>query len=147
MVNYQEVEDEFQIESPRQLDDLAPKIITLARDHKVWLFEGDMGAGKTTTIQALCRAFKVTDQVTSPSYSLMNEYHSATDIFYHFDFYRIQHENEALDIGADEFFDSGKICFIEWPNKVNSILPQRNMVVNISIIESDIRLIKIHWNE
>ena len=87
MVNYQEVEEEFRVENPHQLDNLAPKIIALAGNHKIWLFKGDMGAGKTTIIQAICKAMGVQDQVTSPTYSLMQEYHSSLDVFYHFDFF------------------------------------------------------------
>jgi tRNA threonylcarbamoyladenosine biosynthesis protein TsaE len=131
MVSYQEVEDEFLIENPGQLRALVPKI-----------FEG-----KTTLIQAICEYKGVVDQVTSPTFALLQEYHSPTDIYYHFDFFRIDHASEALDIGTEEYLDSGKICFIEWPSKVMSILPEMYLSIKIEVKGDESRLIKVHRND
>lgn len=148
MFNNQEVEGQFLIENPRQLGCLVPEICKIAGDLTMWLFEGDLGAGKTTLIQAICKAKEVVDQVTSPTYSLLHEYrNSQSDIFYHFDFYRINSDNEALDIGCDEYFDSGNICFVEWPEKVASILPDKNLTIKIKVQDRDNRLIKVIKND
>ena len=138
------VEEDFLIETPDQLNSLAIKLLAFADTNKLWLFEGDMGAGKTTLIQAICKTMGVVDPVTSPTYSLVHEYHSSQEVFYHFDFYRIKSEAEALDIGVDEYLDSGKICFIEWPNKISSILPTDNrLIIRIEVRENEDRLIKV----
>ncbi len=148
MVNYQEVEEQFVAKDPHHLSCLAPKIVALAGDHTIWLFQGDMGAGKTSLIQAICKAMGVMDQVTSPTYSLINEYHNSEDkVFYHFDFYRLNKYTEALDIGCDEYFDSGNICFIEWPGKVLSILPDRHFTINIRVDYQEHRLITVQRND
>lgn len=147
MVSYQEVEDEFLIENPGQLRALVPKIFEMAGDRTIWLFEGDLGAGKTTLIQAICEYKGVVDQVTSPTFALLQEYHSPTDIYYHFDFFRIDHASEALDIGTEEYLDSGKICFIEWPSKVMSILPEMYLSIKIEVKGDESRLIKVHRND
>lgn len=91
----------------------------------VWLFYGQMGAGKTTFIKSLCRALSVSDTVQSPTFSLVNEY-STTEgaLVYHFDFYRIETPEEAEGIGATEYFDSGSLCLIEWPERVEPLLPE-----------------------
>ncbi len=144
MVNYQEVEEQFIAKDPQQLHNLVPNIIELASDHTVWLFQGDMGAGKTTLIKSICKSMGVVDQVTSPTYSLVNEYrNSAGDVFYHFDFYRINNVAEALDIGCDEYFDSGNICLIEWPEKIESILPDQYYSIKIKIVNHENRLITV----
>ena len=114
-----------------------------AADHTIWLFEGEMGAGKTTLIQAICAAMGVTDPVTSPSYNLINEYRDQADrVYYHFDFYRLTQLQEALDIGCEEYFDSGNICLIEWPGLVRSILPDDYFTIEIEVQPDHSRLIK-----
>lgn len=148
MVNYQEVAEQFVAKDPHQLHYLAPKIIEMAGDHTIWLFQGDMGAGKTTLIQAICKAKGVVDQVTSPTYSLINEYHnSERAVFFHFDFYRLNKVAEALDIGCDEYFDSGNICFIEWPEKIMPILPDRYLTIKIQVKYRKHRLITVQRND
>lgn len=89
----------------------------------VWLLHGDMGAGKTTLVSALCKALEVPDVVSSPTFSLVNEYQLPTGKpLYHFDFYRIESPTEALEMGADEYFDSGHLCLVEWPDRVAELL-------------------------
>jgi tRNA threonylcarbamoyladenosine biosynthesis protein TsaE len=88
------------------------------------LFYGEMGVGKTTLIKQLAIALKVKDTIGSPSFSIVNEYKAANDIIYHFDFYRIEDKIEALDIGIEEYFYSGHWNFIEWPEKIEGLLPE-----------------------
>ena len=104
----------------------------------VILLKGQMGAGKTTLIKAICKELGVVDEVSSPTYSLVNEYHSANgEIVYHFDLYRINDESEALDMGIDEYLYSGSKCLIEWPEKISNLLPQDCATVEISVDEND----------
>jgi tRNA threonylcarbamoyladenosine biosynthesis protein TsaE len=117
-----------------QLDEAAKKLITFAEENRIWLFEGDLGAGKTTLIKAICRNFNVEDIVNSPSFSLVNEYKSKNGAtFYHLDFYRIKDEEEAMDIGVEEYVFSGNYCFIEWPSIIVSLLPQQYVSVSIHV--------------
>ena len=115
------------------LPNTAKQIIQHAKGEKVWLFQGDMGSGKTTIIKAICTELGVLDNVNSPTFSIVNEYRNLEDqVFYHFDFYRLQTESEALDIGIHEYFDSGNYCFVEWPDKVRTHLPLEYIEVDIS---------------
>ena len=98
----------------------------------VLAFYGQMGAGKTTLIKELCRALRVTDNVTSPTFALINEYRTASrEKVFHFDFYRIKKLEEAYDLGYDEYFDSGALCLIEWPELVEELLPDNTLRVRI----------------
>lgn len=118
----------------KQLDEVAEQIIAFAGDSRVWIFEGEMGAGKTALIKAICKAFDVEDNVNSPTFSIVNEYRNTHDhTFYHFDFYRIEDEEEAMSIGAEEYFYSGDYCFVEWPSRVTGLLPDRILKIEISI--------------
>lgn len=97
-----------------------------------------MGAGKTTLIKEVCKLLKVTDGVSSPTYSLVNEYATESGAaVYHFDFYRINSVDEAVDMGAVEYFDSGNVCLIEWSEKVETLLPYSVLIVNIDIQENN----------
>lgn len=99
----------------------------------VFAFTGAMGAGKTTFIKAVCEELGVTDVINSPTFALVNEYRSDTtaELIYHFDFYRINDEQEAAAIGASDYFDSGALCFIEWPEKVTGLLPDTTQFMTI----------------
>mgnify|MGYP005753133485 FL=1 len=110
----------------------ASVLIEEAQDEPILLFEGPMGAGKTTLIKEVCRQLGVKDNVSSPTFSLVNEYAGADGkLIYHFDFYRLNEEREALDIGALEYFDSGRICLIEWPSMIPNILPEHYLLVTL----------------
>lgn len=123
---------EIVVEGLEDLDKAAEKILA-ALDRKLVLLEGDMGAGKTTLIHHLCKAMGVKDHVTSPTFSLVNEYHSPEHgSIYHFDFYRIEDPEEALDMGVDEYFDSGNYCFIEWPGKIRNLIPREHLTIHIT---------------
>ena len=115
-----------------EIDAVAKRIIN-NEPEKVLLFEGSMGAGKTTLIKAFCRALEVEDTIGSPTFSLVNEYHSEKNgTIYHFDFYRIKDDNEALDMGVEEYFASGKWCFVEWPGKIPDLIPSQHEVIKIT---------------
>ncbi len=127
-----------------ELPGIAEKLIEFAGDHKVWLFEGEMGAGKTTLIKAVCEKMAVEDMVSSPTFSIVNEYETAQgDSIYHFDFYRIKSESEAADIGVDEYFHSDNYCFIEWPSKIPSLLPDKYLKINLILVSANQRKISL----
>jgi len=115
-----------------ELPDVAQWILaTISED--VILLKGAMGAGKTTLIKAMCSAMEVEDEVSSPTYSLVNEYYSPTHgTVYHFDLYRIEDESEAMDIGIEEYLYSGNKCLVEWPEKISNLLPYDTATVEIT---------------
>ena len=137
---------EFSYAGLSDLEEAAKKIIAFSGNIKIWAFEGEMGAGKTTMIKAICKVLGVKENVTSPTFSLVNEYRSVEqEVFYHFDFYRLKQEEEALDIGVEEYFYSGNHCFIEWPSKISSLLPLEFMAISISVNDGT-RTIKLSQN-
>ncbi len=122
------------------IDDLgaiAEKILEMYPHRRIFALYGSMGAGKTTLIKALCRALDVEDIATSPSFAIVNQYKNIKgDNIYHFDFYRIKDIEEVLDLGYEEYFFSGDYCFIEWPEKIEKLLPEN--CVYIKIVESEV---------
>lgn len=131
---------EFQIPSVEALPQVAHDFMAEMGDYTVYAFYGPMGAGKTTFINALCRALGVESDVTnSPSFAIINEYRSDTtaELIYHFDCYRLENEAEAEDIGAEDYFDCGALCLIEWPERIENLLPDDTVRVEISVSESD----------
>jgi len=135
---------EFASVTLEELGVVAQAISMLASKYRVWLFKGDMGAGKTTLIKAVGAALGVTETMSSPTFSIVNQYEAgANGSIYHFDFYRIRHEAEAYDIGADEYFYSGSACFIEWPEKIPSLIPPTHGIVTIDTIDNTHRTIVI----
>ena len=127
-----EMELIFECRSLDELDAVAEKILIELKGHKVVAFYGAMGAGKTTLIKSICKKLEVHDVVTSPTFAIMNEYLAAGKPVYHFDFYRINSESEAYDLGYENFFFSKNYCFIEWPEKIKSILPDHCAEIYIS---------------
>jgi tRNA threonylcarbamoyladenosine biosynthesis protein TsaE len=124
------------------LDGAARQLLTEAGNQRVWLFFGEMGAGKTTFIKAICRALGVTSVVQSPTFGLVNEYTTETgESVYHFDCYRLRNEAEAFDIGIDEYLDSGAYCFVEWPEKIPSFWPDHALHVSLTVGENQERII------
>jgi tRNA threonylcarbamoyladenosine biosynthesis protein TsaE len=116
-----------------ELPSAATWLLQRIGEHKAVAFYGAMGAGKTTLIRELCNLMRVTDNVASPTFALVNEYHTADyDKIFHFDFYRIKTLEEAYDIGCDEYFYSGSLCLIEWPELVENILPDDCLRVHIT---------------
>ena len=102
---------------------------------RVYAFYGDMGAGKTTFIGEVCRLLGVEDDVSSPTFSIVNEYDTSDgEKLYHFDCYRLDSEEEAMDVGAEDYFYSGNTCFVEWPEKIEGILPEDVIDVHITVL-------------
>ena len=120
------------------IDEVAKLIVTRAT-HKTILFNGDMGAGKTTLIKAVCNYLGVQETVSSPTFSLVNEYEGFKDIIYHFDFYRIEDEEEAYAIGFEEYEYNGDFLFIEWSERIPNLIPEEVHNINISIEENGLR--------
>ena len=119
------------------------KILPYLQKYKVVLFNGTMGAGKTTLISALCKKLSSADDISSPTFSIVNEYLSNIGKIYHFDFYRIENIEEAFDIGLEEYLYSNDYCFIEWAEKIEELLPNSYLIVNISILSEIERSIEI----
>jgi len=131
-----------------KLPEVAEEILGYGKDLNIWVLKGDLGAGKTTFIQELARHMNVIDHTSSPSYALINEYITATgEKIYHFDLFRIKTISEALDIGMEEYLDSGSYCFIEWPEVAEPLLPDRYLEVNIENPENELRVFKIQRHE
>ena len=132
---------DFIIETINDLPLAADKLLAFAGQERVFLFSGDMGAGKTTFIKSICSTLGVNETVTSPTYSLVNQYETTDNTIYHFDFYRIKTEDEAYDIGFEEYLYSGNYCFIEWPEKIPSFWPEKYVKISLSIKDNDQRLL------
>ena len=117
-----------------ELPEVAKEFIDAMGNDRIFLFEGEMGAGKTTFIAEVCRLMGADDDFGSPTFSLVNEYaDSEGNPIYHFDLYRIDSPQEALDMGAEEYFNSGEICLVEWPDRLGSLVPEEAKVVKIIV--------------
>jgi tRNA threonylcarbamoyladenosine biosynthesis protein TsaE len=118
--------------SKEQLSEVSTQLLQHFIKYKIYTFRGNLGAGKTTFITSLCQILGSTDDISSPTFSIINEYHCDYGKIYHFDLYRIKNLEEALDIGFEEYLYSHNYCFIEWPEKVAKILPN-TLVVNCEL--------------
>jgi tRNA threonylcarbamoyladenosine biosynthesis protein TsaE len=118
-----------------ELEKVSQAIVNLAEQYPIVAFRGELGAGKTTLIKNMCKLLGVKDDVSSPTFSIVNEYCSISEQrIYHFDFYRLESEEEAFDIGVEDYFYSGGFCWIEWPSKIEGLLPEKRLEVNISVV-------------
>lgn len=134
----------LKIGSTDDLPKAAAAILESLDGRSVVAFRGEMGAGKTTLIRAICDALGVTDTVTSPTFAIVNEYRGeGIPLVYHFDFYRIDRIEEAFDFGYEEYFYGGDLCLVEWPEKIESLLPDDAMTVRIEVTGEDSRTIEI----
>lgn len=130
------------------LPEAAQKIIDLvSEEDKLWCFYGDMGAGKTTLIKAICKALGVKDTVSSPTFALVKEYGNTQQPIYHFDFYRIKDEEEAWDIGTEDYFYSGALCLVEWPERIEGLLPDNFIRMDVVVEAYNSRRIYISKHE
>ena len=128
----------FKIGSVEALSEVSDYLISLCEEADVIAFYGSMGAGKTTLIKNLCHRMGVTDEVNSPTFAIVNEYVTEEgESVYHFDFYRIKKLEEAYDIGYENYFYSGNLCLIEWPEMIEPLLPEKHIRVEIQHGESD----------
>lgn len=136
----------IQISSLDKISDAAREFIIQMGDDTVFAFYGKMGAGKTTFIKALCKELGVNDEVNSPTFSLINEYRSETssELIYHFDFYRIKKLEEVYDLGYEDYFYSGALCFIEWPELIEDLLPNDAKKISIDETTDGARIITIN---
>lgn len=121
------------INSTAELKTVAEQLLKFANNNTFFIFEGEMAAGKTTFIKAFCDALGVKEVVSSPTFSIVNEYEATNGLVYHFDFYRLKNVQEAYDIGYEDYFYSDSVCLIEWPSKIEELLPETYIKVEISI--------------
>ncbi|WP_160070157.1 tRNA (adenosine(37)-N6)-threonylcarbamoyltransferase complex ATPase subunit type 1 TsaE [Sphingobacterium bovisgrunnientis] len=134
---------EIVVKDLNELKEAAQKVVNTFPNERIFLFYGNMGAGKTTFINELCLALGVTEQTSSPTFSIVNEYSIPSGNIFHFDFYRLKNEMEALDMGYEEYFYSGDYCFVEWSEKIPNLLPLNYVKVAIEVIENQHRLITL----
>lgn len=126
----------------KELSDLqkvATQIQAFAQDRHIWLFSGEIGAGKTTLIQRICAINGVEEKVTSPTFSLINQYEGTDGLIYHLDLYRLENMEEAIDIGIEDLLFGKNLCMIEWPDIIEPLLPDDVLKINIEIIEDSKR--------
>lgn len=142
----------MKIEIPNReaLPQAAKEFTAQMGDETVYAFYGEMGAGKTTFIGELCRALGVEDDLAnSPSFSIINEYRSDTtaELIYHFDLYRLENIDDALEIGVEDYFDSGALCLLEWPERIEALLPDDTVKVHITVNPDESRTLTIEKPE
>ena len=136
---------EIKIKSLSEIEEAAKSFVEAMDQSTVFAFYGKMGAGKTTFIKAVCETLGVTDVVNSPTFSIVNEYRSDTtgELIYHFDFYRIKKLEEVYDMGYEDYFYSGAVCFIEWPELIEDLLPGDAVKVMIEEKEDGSRVVTL----
>ena len=133
----------FYAKKVQELDEIAKAIVEVFENEKKIVFFGEMGVGKTTLIKSICKALNVQDVVTSPTFSVVNEYQNKDgDSLYHFDFYRIKNQEELFDLGLEEYIYSDNYCFIEWPEKAEGLLSDNFVQVQM-IKNKEYRIIKV----
>lgn len=131
----------------KEIDEAANRVLDINAANKVFIFNGEMGAGKTTFAAAFCKALGVNDIVSSPTYSLIQEYKTGSDEnVYHMDFYRLNTLDEAIEAGAEEYLVSGEICLVEWPQKIQPLLPDHYISLDFQIMDNVTRkmLVQLH---
>jgi tRNA threonylcarbamoyladenosine biosynthesis protein TsaE len=132
------------IENTDQMPGAAKEFVRSTEKLNIFAFYGSMGAGKTTLIKAICNRLGSIDTVTSPSFTLINEYRTHNgDVLYHFDFFRIKTQEEVFDFGFEEYLASGRKCFIEWPEKIESLLPEETVKVYITVKPDLTRILEV----
>ncbi len=127
------------------IDEVAAKFIEFTGSYTIFAFYGEMGSGKTTFIKEVCKLMGAENNVTSPSFSLVNEYNTKNNhtVIYHFDFFRVESVEEVFDLGYEDYFYSGRKCFIEWPEKAEALLPPNTVRSFLKILDDNTRELKI----
>lgn len=132
------------IKDKKQLPDAAARFLRHFGNKRIFAFSGSMGSGKTTIIKAICKALGAVDIVSSPTFTLVNEYKTSDgQVVYHIDFYRIKKQEEVFDFGIEEYLTGESFCFMEWPELVSDILPPETVNVRITVDENECRLLDI----
>ena len=132
------LQKEFEINSVEELSQVSEYLLVLRDESDIIAFYGPMGAGKTTLIKNLCHRMGVTDEVNSPTFAIVNEYVTEeAESVYHFDFYRIKKLEEVYDIGYENYFYSGNLCLLEWPEMIESLMPEKFIRVDIALGDTD----------
>jgi tRNA threonylcarbamoyladenosine biosynthesis protein TsaE len=135
---------EILIKDKRHLISSAKELLKYAGDNKIFAFYGAMGAGKTTIIKAICEVLGATDIISSPTFTLVNEYKTSDgETLYHIDFYRIKKQEEVFDFGVEEYLTGSSYCFMEWPELVDEILPPETIKVRIAVHDNEQRTLRI----
>ncbi len=135
---------EIKIQSLEEISSAARQFVESIGERRIFAFYGSMGAGKTTFIKAICEELGVEDVITSPTFAIVNEYTTGTGKpLYHFDFYRIKKLDEFYDMGGEDYFGSGNLCFIEWPELIEDVLPEEAVIVNIKEVDDGSRLVTV----
>ena len=136
----------FSVPSIADLPELAKELIRDFGDSKTWVFQGEMGAGKTTLIKEICHQLGVAQSVQSPTFSLVNEYVDGKgNPVYHFDLYRLKNAQEAFDIGLEEYLDSGHLCLVEWPEQAEEFWTFEHLELNVSHVDDAHRKLEVVW--
>ena len=130
-----------------QIEETARAVVEAIQGKQLFAFYGQMGAGKTTLIKAICQELGVTEEVNSPTFAIINEYEGTKGVIYHFDFYRIKKLDEVYDMGYEDYFYSGALCFIEWPELVEEVLPGDAVKVIIEEVEDGTREVRLESME
>jgi tRNA threonylcarbamoyladenosine biosynthesis protein TsaE len=139
------MEKTFVCKSLNDLSGIADEMLSLFPEERIFAFKGSMGAGKTTFIKVLCEKLEVLNEVVSPTFAIINEYYAETfGPIYHFDFYRINKVEEVMDIGYEDYLYSGNYCLMEWPEKIESLLPKDIVYVTIETLDDETRSIHIN---
>ncbi|MBR10647.1 MAG: tRNA (adenosine(37)-N6)-threonylcarbamoyltransferase complex ATPase subunit type 1 TsaE [Rickettsiales bacterium] len=139
---------QFIVNEEKELEQVANAMLPTLADYPIVCFQGEMGAGKTTFIKVICDALGVQDAMSSPTFSIVNEYRDEADNpIYHFDFYRVEKLQEALDIGVEEYFYSGDLCLIEWPDMIKELIPENHLEISIKLVGDNSREITIRSND
>ncbi len=133
------------IENKEEIEEAASQLLRTIGNRKIVALRGKMGAGKTTLTSAMMRKLKMDDEASSPTFSIVNEYHSSEtgQTVYHFDFYRLESSSEALDIGVEDYWDSGNLCLMEWTENIEDILPEDTLWVEIKELDDHSREISV----
>lgn len=127
-----------------EIEEAAKQVYNYSKEIKVWAIHGEMGAGKTTFIHAVCEYLGVTSAIGSPTYSIINEYESQKEgIIYHMDWYRLKDEEEALQAGVEECLFSGNLCFVEWPERAPALLPDECKHITLIVVDEQIRKVSL----